>query len=55
LLEESVILKVLSKFFVRVANPTGGEVAPVEVKVPITVEVLGPEHAARFKFVVSVI
>jgi hypothetical protein len=45
---------VLSKFFVRVAKPTGGEVAPVDVKAPITVEVLGPEHAARFKFVVSV-
>jgi hypothetical protein len=54
LFEEIVIVKVLSKFFVRVANPSGGGVAPVDVKVPITVEALGPKHAARFKFIVSV-
>ena len=54
MLEESVIVKELSAFFVKVAKPGGG-VAPVDIKIPVTVEVFGPKHAARFSVVNYVI
>ena len=38
----------------RVANPVGGVVAPVDVKVAVTVAVWGPTHAGRTRIFVSI-
>ena len=44
----------LSEFFVSSANPVGGIVDPMDVKVLVTVGALGPTHAGRFRVLDSV-
>jgi hypothetical protein len=47
------IVNELSGFLIQVDNPAGGGVAPVEIKVPVTVAAWSPTHAGRLSVIVS--